>query len=146
MISNPLESVEIKRIRIPYYEQGFDVRGLSLRDILAIVTDHGRELLPMIMTRLEPQSPTISVDPMTEQEIGWKIFEACPGMIAAVIAISADSEGSESIAAKLDFGTQLLALDAIFKLTKQTLDMGELRTLLALFTTNAAELSSEGVH
>ena len=132
MNANELETVELARRTIPYGEgQRFDVRGLALQDVLAILNKHGRELLPALAMRIDPTNFDKPLMPGAEKEIVAMLVAAFPNILAMAIALANDSPDAEHIAVGLDVGTQFITLEAIIELSTNTVSMQQLQDALA---------------
>lgn len=100
----------------------FAVRGLSLHDVSAIVSEHGtaaRKVFDRAMAGQISKEDTAS--------IGKILFEEAPELVIALIAVAAGHNSPEGLAQakKLNLSEQIAALEKIAELTFATEGSGK---------------------
>lgn len=94
---------------------GITLRGISADDLTGLVQRHGA----MLETWFE------GADPM-------QTISKAPALVADMIACAAGEPGAVDMAAKMPIGLQVRALSAVFKLTFEDADMGNVLRLFAM--------------
>lgn len=95
------------------------LRGINAEDLTGLIQRHGA----LIETWFEGD-----VDPM-------QTFNKAPALVADMIACAAGDPGAIDTAAKMPIGLQIRAITAVFKLTFDEVDMGN---VLRLFMQKSA--------
>jgi len=99
-----------KNIKVPNNPKGFDVRGLSLPDIIAIVHDYREDAVALF--------ERFSNDEEVNGDILYKVIEMAPDLVALLINLASDGNKTTlPIARKLPIQVQLDALESIAGLT-----------------------------
>ena len=112
-----LKDLATKKVEIETLGGTFAVRGLTLPDILKLTTRYKDQLESVFekAVALEKEKGGTSV---ADQVI--MVTAIAPGLIGSLVALAADEPDSEEIAAGLDLGTQIYAIENILELTFAT--------------------------
>lgn len=107
--------IPTKTIELP--SGSFDVRGLSLSEISYLVLNH-RDIIESIFARMTGRDPdSIGID--DADQLGQELLMRAPQFAAEVIALASDGDFRSNVvvAKRLPTDAQILALDAIGRLT-----------------------------
>lgn len=130
-----LRSIVIARRTVPVgADQSFDVRGLSVIDIMQIVGDYGPQMSLTFASLVEKKNDG---EPLTSSLIRSRIKDIArefPDLLAALIALASDDYDSDMVAKvkQLPMMAQIDAMEAIFGLTFQS--EGDVEKLITSLT------------
>ena len=130
-----LRNIVINRRNVPVdANQSFDVRGISLIDIMRIMGDYGPQMslaFGQLTAKRESGAP---FDSATVRDRIKEMAQEFPDLLAAVVALAADEYDEEMVALvkKLPMLAQIEAVEAIFSLTFQS--EGDVEKLITSLT------------
>lgn len=132
-----LTNIRIPTAKIAVGDGEIEVRGLSLSDLMIVVSDYGPQLA-IAFGKL--RSATTNTEADLRTLFGSLLIEF-PDMISAAMALAADSfdEASISTLRRLPFNQQFEVLEAIFRLTFP--NEGDVKKLLESLTKALTEVS-----
>jgi hypothetical protein len=98
--------------------QTFDVRGISLFDIMQVIGDFGPQM-SIAFGKITARDPGDELDAGTVKERIKDLAKEFPDLLAAVIALASDDYSTEAIkiAKQLPMIAQVSAIETIFGLT-----------------------------
>ena len=108
-----LKDLVVPKAQIEAAGVTFHVRGLSLEDILLLVSEHKAEL-SVLFDRFQDSADTDIDDTRT---MGANLIQEAPGLAAKIIAIAADEPDAVDNVRQLPFPAQVDTLDQIGRLT-----------------------------
>lgn len=118
-----LRNIVIRRARVELGDgQAFEVRGISLFDIMAVVNDYGPQMALMFGKVMAQKAGGGKLDNTAVRKAIADVSGEFPDVLAAAIALASDdytTEGME-IAKQLPMMAQLQAVENIFSLTFQS--------------------------
>lgn len=124
-------------------EQFFEVRGISMTDLMAVVAVHGPQLSIMFSKLTEERNEELSfaIDNDATRKMLYSMSTEFPEVVAAAIALASDAYDEEGvrIARQLPFPVQVQAVEEIFKLTFRS--EGEVKKLIESLTRMAVAAS-----
>lgn len=137
-----LRDIKIRREVIDLGDDGsFEVRGLSLTDIMAVVGEHGAQMSLMFNRVMEQRDEGSGFTPDDTQKLLTTLGAEFPEIVVAAIALAADDytpEGLQSARA-ITINGQIEALLAIFALTFRS--EGDVKKLVESLTRAALKAS-----
>lgn len=92
-----------RKTRIEHGEHGFEVRGLSLEDVVLLMENHKEALVEIFVAK-----------DGTDFEL---LLQKFPNFISAAIAYAADEHDLEEMVRKLPIGIQLRAIQEVWELS-----------------------------
>lgn len=113
-------SIARKSIRVDD-KQSFDVRGLSLTDVMAAMADYGPQMA-LAFSKISEKGQGSKFDSATIKARIRDLAGEFPDLLAAVIALGADDYAPETVKTTktLPLLVQIQAIEAIFGLTFQS--------------------------
>lgn len=140
-----LRDFEIPRTKVPLPGKGdkhFEVRGLCADDLTFLITQHHGHITRALKLYQESRP-----DIMATGSIGNFILTLAkdfPDLVAEVISAASDAldDATRAVAKKLPITTQILALNAILKLSMEEAD--GIKNLLAETRASLQSLASDG--
>ena len=115
-----LRNIVIARQRVDLGDgQAFEVRGISLFDIMSVLNDYGPQMALMFGKVMAQKAEQRGLDNATVRKVISDISGEFPDVLAAAIALASDDYTPEtvSIAKQLPMMKQIEAIEAIFVLT-----------------------------
>ncbi len=129
------ETIEIKSKRVT-----FDVRGLSMIDLSAILRVHIDDL-EHLFKMYEEEAGNASFSNISMARYATRLISDAPGLVSHIIALAADEPDMVSTVERLPMMTQLDALKAIGKLTFE--EVGGVKKLVETLGDLLKEMSPE---
>lgn len=114
-----LRNIVIHRQTVQVDEgQSFEVRGISLFDIMRVLGDYGPQMA-LAFGKITAREPGTRLDNAEVRERISALAKEFPDLLAAAIALASDdySKDAMTIAKQLPMAAQIAAVEAIFALT-----------------------------
>lgn len=130
-----LRNIVIARTRITIDEkQGFEVRGISLFDIMSVLNDYGPQMALMFGKVMAQKAERNGLDNAAVRKAIADVSGEFPDVLAAAIALASDDYTPETvqIAKQLPLMNQIEAIEAIFALTFRS--EGDVKKLIESLT------------
>lgn len=130
-----LRNIVIARRRIDLGDdQAFEVRGISLFDIMSVLNDYGPQMALMFGKVMAQRAEANGFDNASVRKAIADISGEFPDVLAAAIALASDDYTPETIriAKQLPMMQQIAAVEAIFQLTFKS--EGDVKKLIESLT------------
>lgn len=130
-----LRNIVIARHRIDLGDgQSFEVRGISLFDIMSVLNDYGPQMALMFGKIMAQKAENGGLDNATVRKVIADVSGEFPDVLAAAIALASDdyTPATVEIAKQLPMMHQIAAIEAIFSLTFKS--EGDIKKLIESLT------------
>ena len=130
-----LRNIVIARRRIDLGDnQAFEVRGISLFDIMSVLNEYGPQMALMFGKVMAQKAEKGGLDNAAVRKAISDVSGEFPDVLAAVIALASDDYTPETIeiAKQLPMMSQIAAVEAIFALTFKS--EGDVKKLIESLT------------